>query len=712
MRTLIAMNEVGCSARFLPEWEHIVCRWQHVDVSHLHGRRALDLPGRGAAPALASGDYEKALPGLTAADARRRGSARALFLGCLFHDIGKGFGGDHSPKGAVRARALPRAARRSIPELIERVVFLVQRAPRDVAHRAAPRSLRPAPRSSSSRAGRRPHQPAQLSTCSPSPTCARRRSGLDRVERALLRELFERTAELLETGERRRARDRDLIERRVETRRQAAPTSCAAQGVAEAEDRAASSTRCRSRYFVSHAPRADRAPRAVADARTTAAEQIVVTAVREMRGGFTEFILVTRDVHGLYSNVAGVLTAHRINILGVARLHHADGLALEVYRVATPAGGEDRARDLGRSFEEILRSGARAARCSVERSAEAARAPDRRAETPSRTPPRWSTIANDESDFYTIVDVLGERSARPAPRPHAHDRRARPRDLHLEGGDGARPGRRHLLPEGRAKGRKISDDRSALEALRRDLLAPRARGRAGWRGTRPRCDRAPRSTRSSRTRPSSAGSRRARSRPTGAISRGFAAHLERAGRARGRATIAPRALARLRAPRSSSAGSRARSRARALVAARRFGCATLARAARSRAIRGGRARRRARARRLPRVLRPDETAALLERGGSGEGPLGAARPRDARGALRRGAARVASWSRCRSPRSTAARGWLRVLGQGPRERHRAARRARARGARRLSRRARGRCSARGARARATRVFLTAPRRAR
>jgi [protein-PII] uridylyltransferase len=30
MRTLMTMNEIGVLARYLPEWEHIVCRWQHV----------------------------------------------------------------------------------------------------------------------------------------------------------------------------------------------------------------------------------------------------------------------------------------------------------------------------------------------------------------------------------------------------------------------------------------------------------------------------------------------------------------------------------------------------------------------------------------------------------------------------------------------------------------------------------------------------------
>ena len=37
----------------------------------------------------------------------------------------------------------------------------------------------------------------------------------------------------------------------------------------------------------------------------------VVTSHREMKGGFTEFIVCTEDVHGLYGKVAGVMTARR-----------------------------------------------------------------------------------------------------------------------------------------------------------------------------------------------------------------------------------------------------------------------------------------------------------------------------------------------------------------------------------------------------------------
>ena len=38
-------------------------------------------------------------------------------------------------------------------------------------------------------------------------------------------------------------------------------------------------------------------------------------AVRDLGSGSTEFILCTRDVHGLFANVAGTLTAHDLNIV-------------------------------------------------------------------------------------------------------------------------------------------------------------------------------------------------------------------------------------------------------------------------------------------------------------------------------------------------------------------------------------------------------------
>ena len=91
MRSLMAMNEVGLLAAFVPEWEHIVNRWQHV-IYHTYTVDVHSIFLVEELRRLWQGKYEKAVPDLTglmrAADDRP-----VLFLGCLLHDIGKGFGG-------------------------------------------------------------------------------------------------------------------------------------------------------------------------------------------------------------------------------------------------------------------------------------------------------------------------------------------------------------------------------------------------------------------------------------------------------------------------------------------------------------------------------------------------------------------------------------------------------------------------------------------
>jgi [protein-PII] uridylyltransferase len=129
------------------------------------------------------------------------------------------------------------------------------------------------------------------------------------------------------------------------------------------------------------------------------------TAVREMRGGFSELILVARDVHGLYATVAGSLAAAGINILGSNVYTTKRGLALEVYRLTTPPGGEEERRlawdTLHRILEQVL-SGERPIEELLRR-----RRPPLAPRPASREPPTVE-ISNEESDFYTVVDVTAD----------------------------------------------------------------------------------------------------------------------------------------------------------------------------------------------------------------------------------------------------------------------------------------------------------------
>jgi [protein-PII] uridylyltransferase len=125
-----------------------------------------------------------------------------------------------------------------------------------------------------------------------------------------------------------------------------------------------------------------------------------------MRGGFSEFILVARDVHGLYATVAGALAAAAINILGSNVYTTKQGLALEVYRVTTPPGGEEERRiawdGLHRILEQVL-----GGEKPIEELLRRRRLPVGARRLASREP-AVIEVSNDESDFYTVIDVTAD----------------------------------------------------------------------------------------------------------------------------------------------------------------------------------------------------------------------------------------------------------------------------------------------------------------
>jgi len=217
----------------------------------------------------------------------------------------------------------------------------------------------------------------------------------------LLRELFERTSEFLETGSQNESTAVELIESRVETRRTAAAAELSEMGADEAHVREYFEMMPR-RYFMAHSPR--QIARHAQVVLGFEPDAVMATAVREMRGEFSELILCTEDVHGLYAKVAGVLTAHGVNILGAYVYTTRSGLALEVYRVTTPDGGDAERRLTWREFEQSLEA-VLMGRVEV---AELTRRRGRRIggqSAPVQSASASVRITNDESDFYTIADI-------------------------------------------------------------------------------------------------------------------------------------------------------------------------------------------------------------------------------------------------------------------------------------------------------------------
>jgi len=400
MRTLMEMNEVGFLGTFMPEWQHIVCRWQHV-IYHTYTVDVHSIFLVEELRRLWRGKYEKAMPDLTQL-MRSVGDRSALFLGCLLHDIGKGFGGDHSKKGVVRA--IPLVERLGLSkERADRVIFIVEHHLL-MSHLAQSRDLSD-PRllfEFAQLCGDRTNlRNLYLSTFAD--IRASSRDAWTDWKGQLLAELYERAAEMLETGADNPDKAMDLIEARVEQRRAGAALELADQGVDPGSTEAFFAGMHR-RYFVTHTPK--QIARHAKVALDYTPEKGVTTAFLSMRADFTEFILCSRDIHGLYSMVAGTLAVHGLNILGSHVYTTRDGLALEVYRISTPPGGDAEREiaweELRESLVGVVRGEFRVEDLRARRSTSLGQG-----RLPSRKAPRVA-MSTEESDFYTVVDVIAD----------------------------------------------------------------------------------------------------------------------------------------------------------------------------------------------------------------------------------------------------------------------------------------------------------------
>ncbi len=400
MRSLMAVNETGLLGRYLPEWEHIVCRWQHV-IYHTYTVDVHSIFLVEELRRLWKGKYERALPELTEL-VRGVPELPLLYLGCLLHDIGKGRRGDHSLAGVELARGL--LERIGLPEADRERVLFVVRHHLTMSHVAQRRDLSdPKVIVEFARVvGDRPRL-HDLYLATFADTRASSSTAWTEWRGELLRELFERTSEFLESGDDDPERAAGLAVERVERRKDAARDELRALGVAE--------TRIDQffemmpqRYFVSHAPR--QIARHGLVLFSLQPDKPFATAVRELRSELSEFIIWAQDQHGLFSDVAGVLAATGINIIGTHVYTTRTGLALEVYRVSSPAGSADDRRERWERLDQAL-ARVLSKQVAVADLIARQRRPVGGARPPLQSPP-LVVVRNDVSDFYTVIDVTAD----------------------------------------------------------------------------------------------------------------------------------------------------------------------------------------------------------------------------------------------------------------------------------------------------------------
>jgi [protein-PII] uridylyltransferase len=137
-------------------------------------------------------------------------------------------------------------------------------------------------------------------------------------------------------------------------------------------------------------------------------DQTLVTRVRHFPElEFTEFIVVTRDRPGLFSMIAGALTANNLNILSARITTRASGIAMDVFRVSHLGGAdaiameEERWLRVERELERVIvgEQDIAALIATTHRTAVAGRKFIRHV-------PTEITIDNRISEQFTVIDVF------------------------------------------------------------------------------------------------------------------------------------------------------------------------------------------------------------------------------------------------------------------------------------------------------------------
>jgi [protein-PII] uridylyltransferase len=384
--TLRQMHEVGFLGRYLPEWDALTCLVQY-DVYHKFTADQHSL--------IAVENLEALAPG---ASASSEGIAQVLnevqrpdllMLGMLLHDIGKGKGHSHVAKGIPLAEEL--TARLGLEgEAAGTVVFLVAQHVA-LSHIAQRRDV---------------HDPKTVEALAALCGTAERLRKLYLLTFADMRavgpgvmtgwqaqilwELYSAALQRLTGGRPERLTREDVAQRVLAELRDAGLKRAVPGHLGMISERYLSTTPAA--RIAEHMRLIERLE-----------EEPVATELFHHRDlGSSDLVIVTRDVPGLFSLIAGSLAANGINILS-AQIHtRADGIAIDTFQVNDPFGEavteEARWRRTLQALRRVLLGEQKVDELL------AARRGSRSGEDAVPGPPKVS-VDNHLSDTHTVVEV-------------------------------------------------------------------------------------------------------------------------------------------------------------------------------------------------------------------------------------------------------------------------------------------------------------------
>jgi len=383
--TLSEMHELGLLGRYLPEFGALTCLVQY-DVYHRFSADQHSL--------LAVEHLEAVAPGKSA---ESEGVAQVwsevekpelLMLGMLLHDIGKAKGHGHVAKGIPLAQQL--TGRLALPPEDAGVVEFLVAHHLTMSHVAQRRDIDdPKTVADFTEAVGDAQRLRMLYLLTYADMRAVGPGVLTPWQAVILHELYRRTLSRLTGGRVERPSRLQLTERLLAIVRDEVPRQAVKAHVAMASDRYVTSTSVqRMAEHLRMLRRLDEAP-------------VVTELFHHPDLGSSDLVVVTTDVPGLFSLIAGTLASRSINIIS-AQIHtRADGIAIDTFQVNEPTG-------------EVITSAAHWVRTLDtlravivgEQRVETLLAQRRAAGRATPAPPLPKISVNNElSDDYTVIEV-------------------------------------------------------------------------------------------------------------------------------------------------------------------------------------------------------------------------------------------------------------------------------------------------------------------
>jgi [protein-PII] uridylyltransferase len=383
--TLSEMHELGVLGRYLPEFGALTCLVQY-DVYHRFSADQHSL--------LAVEHLEALAPGKSA---ESEGAAQVwsevekpelLMLGMLLHDIGKAKGHGHVAKGIPLVRQL--TERLALPPDDARAVEFLVAHHLTMSHVAQRRDIDD-PKTVADFAADvgDPQRLRMLYLLTYADMRAVGPGVLTPWQAVVLHELYGRTLTRLTGGRRERPSRSQVTERLQVLVRGELSLQAVKAHVAMVSDRYVGSTSVpRMAEHLRMLRRLDEAP-------------VVTELFHHPDLGSSDLVVVTRDVAGLFSLIAGTLAARNINIMS-AQIHtRADGVAIDTFQVNDPIGEVVTASTHWTRTVEALRA-VLTGEQRVETLLAQRRAGTRATQEP--TVPKV-TLNNQLSDDYTVIEI-------------------------------------------------------------------------------------------------------------------------------------------------------------------------------------------------------------------------------------------------------------------------------------------------------------------